>query len=1391
MKYRTLLLVILLIAVSSGMAALDHTPGQLLFKTARSLEIQRGRTGLTEFDSFLDQVQAMSVRPVKGMPGSRWFAADLAQEPDWTAIRSGQKSFDGIDIIQPNYLNRMHVTPNDPWYTLQQMHLVNLPEAWNYTTGSSMILAGVVDSGILKDHPDLQNNIYYNPNEIPDNGIDDDNNGYIDDYCGWDFADAPELYDQALGDYLEQDNDVTDENFHGTHVSGILGAVSNNGVGVSGVCWSVKLLPLRAGFRTTSGTGFLQDDDAAAAIIYGADMGCSVMNLSWGDANYSAIIADACQYAYERGIVLVASAGNDPGPYLSYPAKLSCVISVGAIDPYRNLAGFSSYGQELDLVAPGQEIYSTYKLEGVDQYMQMSGTSMSSPFVAGSVALLKSLQPNLSPDEVRACLLSSTDDLGDDGFDIRFGHGLLNVQKLLENTSSPFVSVTYPADNIGISEDFDIIGTVSGENFFRYTVMCALTSGENGLIWKDVENTTTLPTHHYAQVENGVIARFNVHENMQEGQYLIRITYEGWDGSVYNLFRTVNLDRSIPYMRTETFSILKRYDGQNVRFYAGALFNEPVRSELILRDSGQNVFTIYPAKTDSLQVWALPNTVAPGPVSAEIIATNNSNLTYHSPVMNDVAEIVYELVPTYGYEPQEAGGALVTLNRFHDFNENGLPEFLAMELPASGYGNVKFYEFAAGELNPTYSYTSKFMPLDMGTTNDAGQEVLGLNLDTVSLYETLGSSLYPSASIWSANGISGGTLSDYSGDGIKDILLVQNLPAERVVQLYRRLSLNEVSQPKITLRNNTPTTLRNMFVPTVIVQNLDGDNRPDILTADTDGDVMIFEATSSTEAEMTWGRRLAVGNTYYLTTGDFDGNGTTDFLVGGYHTDVLDPNQNYWFFEGYTRSGNNQYASMGYFQFNQVMSQNAVQSYDLDGDGRHEIILALSPNLYVVKFTDAEFKPVFYGNSNRTYQIAVWTQDGTPHFMTNRTGSDDDVKACVWTSQTPFTGPPTPANLTVTPVGESRVELSWQDSGAHYYRVFRREGEQPSQLLEEVYDTAWSDLSVLEGVTYYYAVSAWDSSFNPSESYPTQWLETTPMPQPMVTEISMIGASELRVVFNQPMSSAILNPGCFRVDHEMGNPLSVNSVLNQTGIQLRFRSIFHDPGEPYTLYLSNITGMTGVAPSQTQYTFGYNPDYTAPYILGAEVQPGNKSVRVTISEPVLEQTAGQIGNYELVLPINDSDNSISAVQAEGEFITVTFAHELKFSNQLYYLILRNITDLAFNPLIPNQNICSFYRSDINSLDRVVAYPNPVKYGEYHQVNFMNFPPDRKGKIAIYNTSGDLVYEAGIGPFNPGAGKISHQWDLRNKSGRRVSSGIYYYVIRMGGETKKGKIAVLN
>ncbi len=332
---------------------------------------------------------------------------------------------------QPNYINQLCVVPDDSLYGQQwALSTMRMPDAWDIEQGSSDIVIGFVDSGIDYHHEDLAEKVWINGaedlngngqvDESDMNGVDDDGNGYIDDLRGWDFSDAPQF--AGLGDYLDRDNDPNDELGHGTHVSGIAAAVADNGVGVAGLCWHARIMPLRASFRLSVGA-FLEDDDVSAGIVYAADNGAQVINMSWGDPRISPMVQDVVAYAYARGCVLVAAAGNVDQEGLFYPGGYDETIAAGASDVYDQRAGFSSFGKNLDVLAPGSNIISTLP---DDHYGTQGGTSMATAHVTGLAALVLSKDPDLTAEEIRSIITASARDLGPDGWDAQTGNGRID-----------------------------------------------------------------------------------------------------------------------------------------------------------------------------------------------------------------------------------------------------------------------------------------------------------------------------------------------------------------------------------------------------------------------------------------------------------------------------------------------------------------------------------------------------------------------------------------------------------------------------------------------------------------------------------------------------------------------------------------------------------------------------------------------------------------------------------------------------------------------------------------------------------------------------------------------------------------------------------------------------
>jgi predicted outer membrane repeat protein len=331
--------------------------------------------------------------------------------PDGVSVATAQSMFSlnaGVKYAEPDYKHAIQVIPNDPAFpflwglnnTGQTGGAfdadIDAPEAWNITTGSRSIVVAVTDSGIDYTHPDLVENMWVNTAEQSGiDGVDDDNNGYIDDIYGI--------------DSVNMDSDPLDDHGHGTHCSGTIGGVGMNSIGVAGVSWHVQLMALKcfdaAGYGSTA--------TEIEAIQYALSKGANVISASWGGYMFSQALYDVIKACRDQGILFVAAAGNESndndGAYPAYPSSydLANIISVIATDNTDRKASFSNWGAtNTDIAAPGVSIYSTAPGGG---YQYMSGTSMAAPHVSGAAALVWSFDPTLTYADVRQILLSSVD----------------------------------------------------------------------------------------------------------------------------------------------------------------------------------------------------------------------------------------------------------------------------------------------------------------------------------------------------------------------------------------------------------------------------------------------------------------------------------------------------------------------------------------------------------------------------------------------------------------------------------------------------------------------------------------------------------------------------------------------------------------------------------------------------------------------------------------------------------------------------------------------------------------------------------------------------------------------------------------------------------------------
>ena len=275
------------------------------------------------------------------------------------------------DFFRPNDLRF-----GDQW----GLDMINVRSYWKYiSTGDPRIKVAIIDTGINYLHPDLQNNLAINYKEIPNNGIDDDGNGYVDDYLGWNAADNN-------GDPMDNFN-------HGTHIAGIIGASTNNGIGMAGINWHVSLIPIK--FITAAGGG--STEASIKGIDYAIARGAKIINASWGGSDTSPLLQEVINRCRSLGVLFIAAAGNrgmdnDKNPMFPASFPIDNIISVAAIDSNKNLSSFSDWGlSTVHVAAPGEHILSTI---GANNYDFLDGTSMAVPFISGAAALIWSAHPS-------------------------------------------------------------------------------------------------------------------------------------------------------------------------------------------------------------------------------------------------------------------------------------------------------------------------------------------------------------------------------------------------------------------------------------------------------------------------------------------------------------------------------------------------------------------------------------------------------------------------------------------------------------------------------------------------------------------------------------------------------------------------------------------------------------------------------------------------------------------------------------------------------------------------------------------------------------------------------------------------------------------------------------
>ncbi len=1429
---QTVLAAISICFMAVALRAQDASPVRFFVKlrenAALSWQYGRGNAFPSSFESISRQHQVSGIRglipPREGLmkqasSGLEQFVLVTVDNP--SAISGAMEAFAGlpeVEYVEPERIYRLDFVPDDSAYASQWgMKRIGMEKAWDVTQGSSNIFVGIIDTGIDYYHDDLKTQLWINTREdINGNGrfdpwpssetregttgdfdgADNDGNGYIDDVIGYDFVNQPSVANTGGGDYRDPDADPLDEQGHGSSVSGIIAAATNNGEGIAGIAPGVRLVTLRAFDARGVGT----EGDVAQAIAYAVTNSVSILNMSFGDVTYSRVLRDIVRYAYGRGIVMVASAGNSQSDALHYPSAYDETISVSSTMDNDALAGFSNYGTTIDIAAPGQDIVTTDKQ---NRYTSFNGTSASAPFVTGVAALVRSLHPELTPEEVRGILLASAQDLGQKGWDSRFGAGILDAAKAVSQQFPSEVKILSPKTDYSLKGGtFPVVATAVSPLMTGYRL--DIGTGDNPSKWTPLVEFTRL------QVIAETLFVFNAAEYL-DTTYTLRLAALSDKGTTLEDRVVIHIDRTPPVFKGVGF--IPCIDGNNYGVALGYITDEPTLGKVWYRskNSGRpwQWKAIESASENNLFIAAqhycflgfpdlFPGNTYEFYLSAEnqvgdISIANNQGANFEMKVPLPVPETGYRR-KAYNLPAGRVSGLI------SDFNANGVPEMLFNEssngtpFKAMEYDGQTFRNIASSDLGGR-------LPRAVGDANGDGaadlltsmvRKAFLFNSDSPNTVpETLAWADTTSPSFWPA------AIADVNGDGKNEMLAVINDTAFGVYTFDESYGLTRTG----TLPNGSPASGfgPNTFnSPTVAVGDFNGNGKTDILIGDNDADFMIFESRGGGDFALIKG----IANDYetggeFVTSGDFDGDGRKEFTLGfrTSNEDVIP----FWYFGIFRLDEQNTLHELWSERFYGVETgtlyglftkvSNNVVAGNADDDPADELIISVYPELYIIDYDSKtkQFQPSWHyplANSNST-ALADFDGNGVPDIAF---AGIDSVR--FFEKDVPYNGPVPPRFLSALYSAPLQIVLSWNaDTPPPHYRVYTsQEGGAPA-LTHTLDANTNVSINVLPGRTYKFYVCAYDPAKTPQESPRLATRLFTTHSQPSIDSVSYLQLNQVRVHVTQDMGNEIPSTDLFSLTDRLGqrHPLSV-VLADQRSIILTFERVADGNASISSSGLRDGEGVPFPDGQEVSFVVANIKDNEF-YITRVEYMGGQRFC-VYFNIPVQSASASNPLNYRIEpvgvafsAVVDPSDPRKVCISLEGALPIGALGKE-------YVLKVRNLISAGGVPIAEGAGSTAGIILNRDNLDDVFVYPNPWSPSDGQDfITFANLT--QEATIRVYTLSGVFINQVKETDGNGGV-----EWNMLDEHGGKIPPGVYiYYVTGKNGagvedEAKTGKFAVV-
>lgn len=1314
---------------------------------------------------------------------------------------------ENIEYVQKATIYQINYVPDDSLLSQQwALSKIQAFDAWDKTQGADSVLIGMIDTGIDYFHPDLQNKIYQNPGEmgmtqpgdpcwtgVPEdkrfNNCDDDGNGFIDDYRGWDFTDRVGFpFDSSGGDYLGWDNDPLDEQGHGTYISGIAAAQTNNFTGIAGAAPNIKLMNLRA----FDPGGYGEEDDVAAAILYAVQMKVKVLNMSFGDYSFSYVLRDVIQFAYSKNLVLVGSSGNQNSPDPHYPSGYSEVICVGnsTQDDFR--AGNSNYGSTLDLMAPGTQIVTTARN---NNYASISGTSAATPYVAAAAALILSLG-NFTNEEVKQILKSTSDDIGEPGWDIYTGAGRLNMYRAVTVTAPSAIKINHPKQDFATRDtELKINATVLSPLFSSYSLYYGY--GLNPANW------ISLIEQGSNQFSNEDIFTLSL-ISLPDTVYSLRLVVQLTNGRTLEERVNFFISRNPPI--TELISVGPAFYGDKTTILAAMYTDEPTVTRMYYRKFGEldfNFVTLDGFTTNNQFVKYLHY----GFIPKQLVEQNSAYEVYFE------SENLVGLIDTFYFKNGEIIDTFYTIYEAEYSAETLLP----FSLPA---GSIYPDPVNLTQNEPSEVYVRTF-------ANSRVTNLFKLNNDNFEVVDSLQDKIIRDFGDFNNNGLKDLLTSwvrngyileqqssnssafnqkyadetgkfwpimaeDIDGDGVTEVVVVNSDTSVNVWKVNNDLTL---SNP-MTLRNFTELWFgyNILDAPNGVLADVNSDGVNELWFVDVDGDIFSYNILGTDNYQQGSVINTGfLGSAAYLAVGDYNGDNNDELAVLLHSIDAIDiaPYYRMIVFNLLGNQLNILYDQVFVdasteFRSSFQRADNSIRFADLDDDGKDELVVFMFPYSYIFKHQfvgsnkiisfkeNINSNSIFIGdlNNNNVPDIAFPTDQGINfyEFTISKKAS-------------------TPYNVNGYSIDSTSIFLSWQGNVDEYF-IYR--GISPDDLDSIGYvfpSTQFVDSYLEPNTNYYYAIQAFDLSKEDPYSNLSKVIEVYCHNPGKVISVTGNSSKTVTVKFSEKMSNTIENLQAFKLN-ETVFPNSI-APASQYSYLVTFRDEI--PVGTNLLSVSGLRDLYGSIIQPTDTTFIMDTVFVSPefFITSFKIIDAY-NIRVIFNLEVDDVSAENVNNY--IFEPDNKASSASVDASNNKIVNLSLKGQKPVGSigREYVLRVKDVfSSASTGSLKINEGAGSYIvlSSFANDLSDVYVYPNPVKPTSGEALTFANLP--RYAKISIWTVDGTKIGEIEESDGNGGV-----TFDLKDLNGNTLSSGIYIYRIVMTDasnneqEEKLGKFAVI-